>query len=49
MAKKECTLDNFVQEYLYVEEYIYDIPPKIDLEKIEEKIERGVIVIDLLT
>ena len=50
MAKKHSHDDDFVQEYLYIEEYsYYESPTKKPEEKDkQEEVERGVIIIDLL-
>lgn len=47
--KKSSHDDGFVQEWLYIEEYPYEIPKSKPKEKEEqEEIERGVIIIDLM-
>lgn len=47
MTPNDRTTENFVQEYLYIEEYPEDIPQKAETNQPEEEIERGVIIIDL--
>ena len=44
---KKNKKEKFVQEYLYIEEPLLKEMPKKDKDK-EEKIERGVVVIELM-
>lgn len=41
--------NEFIQEYLYIEEVDYQLPPsKFEEKEKQEKVERGVIIIDIM-